>query len=335
LAVVLLVAVSLGAVFIYFTSPDAYACETDRAVDTSTIARMDEIVETLEAWFGQKVDIYPYVDNGTLWRAYFADEPPSPSEVERVLDGLGLGDWTALAVGPYRPEWLLIRAPGETALAAPRDGRRISEGLMGEYQIVATDAQPVTPEIQRQTCIIIANRLRESRAHVALLETLGDDLIQAWLWSDAGQDEGRLRSLIGTTGVLAVVPVPPEHDPEVASGEPLPDWLYDLAPLFTGVEVKDASRSADESGRPVLGMELKETGARLLDEWATSHPGERIAVVFDGQVIYAGRPTTVDDGRIDVPGLTQEQVDDMIVVLKYGSLPLEVREVGFQSFTAQ
>jgi len=77
-------------------------------------------------------------------------------------------------------------------------------GLRGEYQVVATDRQAVTPDILEQTRTIIENRVNASGISEPIVTTQGSDRISVEM---PGIDEaGDIRELIGTTGVLEFMP---------------------------------------------------------------------------------------------------------------------------------
>jgi protein-export membrane protein SecD len=223
--------------------------------------------------------------------------------------------------------------PGDTLTT--RLGLDLIGGLRGEYQVVATDQQPVTPDILEQTRTIIENRVNASGVAEPIVVTQGQDRISVEM--PGVEDEGDIRGLIGTTGVLAFVPVPQEFFGQVVQGAPLPEGMADTEPLFTGVEIANSRIGQDPTTREiVVDMELKETGARLFDEHAAEHYGEQFAIVLDG--IVQSAPTinaTRFGGQAQISGdFTPAEATNLVTVLKFGSLPLEIREVGFSSISA-
>ena len=218
-----------------------------------------------------------------------------------------------------------------------RLGLDLIGGLRGEYQVVATDDQSVTPEILEQTRLIIENRVNATGVSEPIVVTQGADRISVEL--PGVEDEGEIRNLIGTTGVLEFMPVPAALQGSVAEG-PLPEAMLDIEPLFTGVEIASAAIASDPTTREiVVDLQLKDTGARLFDEYAEQHYGEQFAIVLDDQVVSA--PTiqaTRFGGRAQISGgqggFPIEEARSLVTVLKFGSLPLEIREVGFSSISA-
>jgi protein-export membrane protein SecD len=210
-------------------------------------------------------------------------------------------------------------------------------GLRGEYQVVATDEQEVTQEILEQTRTIIENRVNATGVAEPIVVTQGADRISVEL--PGVEDEADIRSLIGTTGVLEFMPVPAGLQGLVGEG-PLPEGMQDIEPLFTGVEIDSAAIAQDQTtGELVVSLQLKDTGARLFDEYAADHFGEQFAIVLDGDVMSA--PTiqaTRFGGSAQISGgaggFAPSEAQSLVTVLKFGSLPLEIREVGFSSISA-
>jgi preprotein translocase subunit SecD len=210
-------------------------------------------------------------------------------------------------------------------------------GLRGEYQVVATDDQEVTGEILEQTRTIIENRVNATGVAEPIVVTQGADRISVEL--PGVEDEADIRNLIGATGVLEFMPVPPELQGLVGEG-PLPEGMQDIDPLFTGIEIASAAIAQDSTTREiVVDLQLKDTGARLFDEYAAEHYDEQFAIVLDGDVISA--PVIRAQrfgGRAQISGGTggfmPSEAQSLVTVLKFGSLPLEIREVGFSSISA-
>ena len=206
-------------------------------------------------------------------------------------------------------------------------------GLRGEYQLVATDDQAITPDVLEQTRTIIESRVNSTGVSEPNVQTQGSDRISVEL---PGADNARqIQDLIGTTGRLDFIPVPAQFDQQVVDGAPLPPGM-DQTPIFSGNEIASAAPSQDDLGRPAVSLTLKETGARLFDEYAAANQGQRFAIVLDGSVMSA--PTINAprfDGQAQISGsFTVEDMNNLVTVLKFGSLPLEIQEVGFSSLSA-
>ncbi len=216
----------------------------------------------------------------------------------------------------------------------PNLGLDLVGGLRGEYRLVATDAQPITPEILAQTRTIIENRVNATGVSEPNVQTAGSDRISIELPGAADAEE--IRRLVGTTGRLDFIPVPPAYDNAVQDGSPLPEGMP-AEPIFSGDQIAAARPGQDPTtGELVVDLELKQRGADLFDDFAAEHVGERFAIVLDGIVISA--PVLREsnyNGRAQISGnFTPDSMNELVTVLKFGSLPLEIQEVGFSSLSA-
>ena len=81
-----------------------------------------------------------------------------------------------VAAFPVPRFWTGDDAPIETKL-----GLDLIGGLRGEYQVVATDEQDVTPEILEQTRTIIENRVNATGVAEPIVVTQGEDRISVEL----------------------------------------------------------------------------------------------------------------------------------------------------------
>jgi preprotein translocase subunit SecD len=218
-----------------------------------------------------------------------------------------------------------------------RLGLDLIGGLRGEYQVVATDAQAVTAEILEQTRTIIENRVNATGVAEPIVVTQGEDRISVEL--PGVDEEGDIRRLIGTTGVLEFMDVPSAYQGSLGEG-PLPEGMQDVEPLFTGVEIDAAAIGQHQtSGEIVVNLTLKDTGARLFDEFAADNFGRQFAIVLDGDVMSAPvLQATRFGGQAQISGgpggFAPDEANNLVTVLKFGSLPLEIREVGFSSISA-
>jgi preprotein translocase subunit SecD len=208
-------------------------------------------------------------------------------------------------------------------------------GLRGEYRVVASDQQSVTLDILNQTRDIIEARVNATGVAEPVVVTQGADRISVEL--PGAENENEIRDLIGTTGRLDFVPVPPSFNNLVTDGQPLPPDM-DATPIFSGNEIAAARPSTDpQTGQPAVDLQLKDTGARLFDEFAAAHFGERFAIVLDGIVISAPSINARQfNGQAQISGgnMTVAEMNNLVTVLKFGSLPLEIVEVGFTRVSA-
>jgi preprotein translocase subunit SecD len=210
------------------------------------------------------------------------------------------------------------------------------EGTCAAYEFVETDAGPVTPDMIEQTRTIIENRINATGVvdPVVFADDDGLLLIGVRMFGPDSEIAQEIRTLVTTPGVLAFMAVPPDLDGTIVEGL-LPEGMLDQEPLFTGVEIDAAGIGQDQvTGEIVVTLRLKEAGARLFDEYAREHLGEQFAIVFDNDVLVAPAiNATSFAGRVQISGgfegFTPSEVQRLVTVLKFGSLPLKIREIGF------
>lgn len=98
---------------------------------------------------------------------------------------------------------------------------------------------------------------------------------------------------------------------------------------LTGADLKAVYPQIDEYGNPSVGFELSDNGARIFSELTTRHIEKPIAIVLDRQIISAPNvKTPITEGKGVITGnFSGEEVKDMIIKLKAGSLPIPVKLV--------
>jgi preprotein translocase subunit SecD len=105
--------------------------------------------------------------------------------------------------------------------------------------------------------------------------------------------------------------------------------------VVTGRDLRNAKPSLDETNRPAVSFSLNTDGARKFGKATGENIGRRLAIILDGRVqsapVIEGR--IFDEGRISGGSFTQQEVQDLSLVLRSGALPasltyLEERTVG-------
>jgi preprotein translocase subunit SecD len=218
-------------------------------------------------------------------------------------------------------------------------GLDLEGGIRGEYQIVATDSQPVTKEILGETRTIIENRVNASGVTEPVVQTQGADRITVEL--PGATDKEQIRSLVGRTGRLDFIPIPAAYATQVVDGAPLPAGMP-ATPMFSGDQISAARPGTDSTSRPAVDVELKPDGARIFDDFAAkaftgaNDNTPKFAIVLDGLVQSAlGLNTNHFGGNAQIVGtFTAQEVTNLVTILKFGSLPLEIHEVGFSNLSA-
>ena len=96
-----------------------------------------------------------------------------------------------------------------------------------------------------------------------------------------------------------------------------------------------ASARTSTTGEIVVNLELKDTGAGSSTSTPPSTSVEQFAIVLDGVVESAPSINASRfGGQAQISGnFTVDEANNLVTVLKFGSLPLEIREVGFSSIS--
>jgi len=112
-------------------------------------------------------------------------------------------------------------------------------------------------------------------------------------------------------------------------------YLVRKVAVVTGRDLRNAKPSLDETNRPAVSFSLNTDGARKFGKATGENIGRRLAIILDGRVqsapVIEGR--IFDEGRISGGSFTQQEVQDLSLVLRSGALPasltyLEERTVG-------
>jgi preprotein translocase subunit SecD len=200
--------------------------------------------------------------------------------------------------------------------------------VRGDYQVQATDEQAVTPEALEQTRRIIENRLNSIGLAAFTVIAEAPDRIVVTVAGPG--DEAQILHLIGVAGVVLFVPVPAEFANAIIEGQAPPAGMP-VAPIFAGDQIASARVGQTQAALPAVDIGLKEEGARLFDQYAAAHQGERFAIVLDG--IVQSAPTINAprfNGQAQISGnFTIAEVNDLVTVLRFGPLPLPILEAGF------
>jgi preprotein translocase subunit SecD len=217
--------------------------------------------------------------------------------------------------------------------AETRYGLDLRGGLEGQYQAITPDGSPPSKGDLETIRTIIENRVNANGVGEPVVQTVGDDRIVVEL--PGATDQQEIRRLIGSTGQLVFVPIPPGTSP------PAQDSTIDptLTPLFSGDQVdpgKVAPGFDQTSGERTVVFELKSDGAKKFGDYTRANVGQYFAIVLDGRVVSAPvirEPITDGRGQISGSFLTSEQ-KLLVNTLKFGALPLALRELSFNSISA-
>jgi preprotein translocase subunit SecD len=211
-----------------------------------------------------------------------------------------------------------------------RLGLDLQGGLRAEYQAVPDPGQQVTIEALNDIRTIIENRINQYGVAEPIVQTQGRDRIVVEL--PGVENEGQVRDLIGRTGRLEFYAVPRDRASEVQPNRALPEG-FEL--LFGGEQINSARAGFDQFNQPAVDVELRAEGARIFDDYAREAyrgqgASDLVAIVLDGNVQSAPEINARQfNGQVQIGGqFTTAEVQSLVTVLRYGALPLELREVS-------
>ncbi len=215
--------------------------------------------------------------------------------------------------------------PVETKLGLDLEG-----GLRVEYQAQPVNGQSPTPEDMQVIRDIVERRVNAIGATEPVVLVQGADRIVVEI--PGVEDPETVRALIGATGTLQFVPIPPGTT--IQDGQTLDLETY--PPLFSGTEIETATLGVDQLGRIAVDFTLKSTGCQLFADYTTDNVGNQFAIVLDGTVISAPviqSPITGCQGQITGggAGFTSGEANNLITVLRYGSLPYPINEISVEA----
>jgi preprotein translocase subunit SecD len=235
-----------------------------------------------------------------------------------------------------------LGADGQSRQVETKLGLDLVGGLQVEYQ--ALPAGGKTPDAAAMGTIktIVENRVNSTGVAEPVVQTQGTDRIVVELPGVSNPDQ--IRQLLGQTGRLDFVPLPPDQygtganpGPNAATqGQPLP---VAEPPLFSGAQVDQAFADTDQNGQRAVGFRLKSEGAKLFGDYTSQNVGNFFAIVLDGKVVSAPVIQSAITGGSGIitggsSGFTVQEMNNLITVLQYGSLPFPLQEVGFQNIGA-
>ncbi len=217
--------------------------------------------------------------------------------------------------------------PIETKLGLDLEG-----GVRVEYQ-----ALPVGNDVPDDAALgvlkdIIERRVNASGVSEPIVTTQGTDRIVVEL--PGVENAQAIRDLIGQTGQLEFVPIP-DGQPQAQEGQTI-----NYPALFSGVEIETATIGADQTGQRTVNFVLKSGGAQLFGQHTAQNVGKQFAITLDDVVISAPNINEpIPNGQVQISaggagGFPLQEAQDLVTVLKFGSLPFPIAEVSAQDISA-
>lgn len=213
--------------------------------------------------------------------------------------------------------------PSGSGPVGPSEGR-----LRVEYELLsAGDIAPGAGD-REVVAEIIRHRLETAGLTDAAVKVEGDRIVV-----DVPSIESApvLRRLVLPSGRLDFVPL---GNDAVLEGAVLD--LRTQQPLFSGDQVASASVGNDQQGLPTVDFVLRPEAAALFASYTADHIGEYFAITLDGRVLKA--PVirgAIKGGEVQIamgqPAATLDQVRELVSILRFGSFPWPLREVGTEA----
>jgi protein-export membrane protein SecD len=242
--------------------------------------------------------------------------------------------------------WPNLTIPALSGTELPRKietklGLDLQGGLKVEYRVDPNGNKVPTigdVEVVKQ---IIERRVNATGVSEPVVVTSGTDRIVVEV--PGITDPAAIRKLIGRTGALQFVPIPSSMTPPT-DGTPLTVDSKTTCPttgsptvpcvLFGGEELQSANVGSNQQGQRTVNFVLKEKGKNLFAAWTTAHSREYFAIVLDNAVISApiineaipGGSVQISAGGLG--GFTKADADELVNVLRFGSLPFPVEELA-------
>jgi preprotein translocase subunit SecD len=148
----------------------------------------------------------------------------------------------------------------------------------------------------------------------------------------AGVDTPRRSPARGQTGKLEFVPIPPDSPlaGQVVGGATLDLEAY--PPLFGGEEITAANLGTDQLGKIAVDFTLASEGSGLFADYTTDNVNNQFAIVLDGTVVSAPViRSAITNGQGQITGVSSTEANNLITVLRYGSLPFPVQEISTET----
>ena len=226
-------------------------------------------------------------------------------------------------------------------------GLDLQGGFEIKYHTVDAKGNSVTPASGQMDVIrsIMEQRVNSTGVSEPIVETVGSNEILVQVPGAA--DPGAIRDLVGKTGQLSFVLLPPEtygtHTTAGSKQPPAENTSIDpaLPAQFTGAQLDlskiSASMETSTVGSQwVVNFAFSGQAAKDFEAWSGAHVDDFFAIVLDGNVIsapYLKSQITGGEGQISGT-FTKASAQSLATILQYGALPYPVAEESSQDIPA-
>jgi preprotein translocase subunit SecD len=242
----------------------------------------------------------------------------------------------ALLVDFY-PSLRLPTLGGEgTRTVETKLGLDLEGGLRVEYQALPAGGQ--SPDLAALGIIrdIVERRVNGIGVSEPVVTTQGSDRIVVEMPGET--DREAIEQLVGQTGRLDFVPIPPGEQPPT-EGQTLDPATHPV--LFSGDQVTSATIGTDPTtGGRTVNFVLKQVGTDLFARHTADNVGEFFAITLDGKVISAPSiRSAIPNGQVVIEaggagGFSLKEATNLVTVLRFGSLPFPITQVSAEQISA-
>lgn len=212
-------------------------------------------------------------------------------------------------------------------------GLDLSGGLRVEYQAQSVEGRKPDRAAMAIIKDIVERRVNGTGVSEPVVVTQGDDRVVVEL--PGVTDPDSVRKLVGSTGRLDFVPL---GKTSATEGQVLDLKVY--PPLFSGDQVESAALGQDQQQGLTVNFVLKSNGAKLFGDFTAAHVREYFAITLDGTVISAPVINeSIPGGRVQISaggigGFSAKDANNLVTILKFGSLPFPIKEVSSEQISA-
>ncbi len=213
-------------------------------------------------------------------------------------------------------------------------GLDLSGGLRVEYQAHAVDGKTPGPADMSIIKDIVERRVNGSGVNEPVVTTQGADRVVVELPGVTNPDA--VRALVRQTGRLDFVPL---GSTPATEGQTID--LTINKPLFSGDQVQSASLGQEQNtGALTVNFVLKNDGASLFADYTAKNIGSYFAITLDGSVISAPViKDSIPNGQVQISaggigGFSTAVANNLVTILKFGSLPFPISEVSTEQVSA-
>lgn len=209
-------------------------------------------------------------------------------------------------------------------------------GLCLELRVAPEDGAAIDAMAMEQARAVVAARVEMTGIAEPSIEMVGEDHLVVWLpgLEDGTEVLDALSALVLAPGVVFFLPVPETRLGTLVDGQPVPEDMTALPPIVDSEGIASARVRLDEqTGSPLISLELTTEAAAAFDDYASAHFGEEFAIVVDGVVAAApflqakGFGGQIEVGLPTTP-TEDDQASQLAAVLRSGPLPLPLEEVS-------